>query len=319
MVGHGYQALPDDDLAGLVDWAFFPLFPWVARMLGGATGLAAAPALIVTSNLCMLGALFLLSAYCRRTRDRRFATHVVVLAAFSPFGIYSALGYTEGLFMLLTVGAFLLWNDEHYLSAGIFGALASCSRSVGVLLGLAFLMSSPVFRLVARRGAAGHDEAARILLGLALVPLGLAGFMAFLYALTGDPLAFAHAQISWSNPERGFGGLVHDLRTFDLVAVLGTVAVLIAGVLSGYLIVTGHVMEGVFLLAAGFLIILPRLALGEGAYSAPRYVFGCFPVYIALAALLARFKVPRWVYLPPTIAIQSLYVWDWVRGDGFLI
>jgi hypothetical protein len=83
--------------------------------------------------------------------------------------------------------------------AGVFGFFAALTRSEGILL------VAPLFiewAIAAKEGGREFfrywvDDAVKPLLGLALVPLGLATYMAYLWVVTGDPLKFSHVQEHW--------------------------------------------------------------------------------------------------------------------------
>ncbi len=83
--------------------------------------------------------------------------------------------------------------------AGAFGFFAALTRSEGILL------AAPLFiewAIAAKEGGREFfrywvDDMVKPLLGLALVPLGLLTYMAYLWIVTGDPLKFSHVQEHW--------------------------------------------------------------------------------------------------------------------------
>ena len=90
--------------------------------------------------------------------------------------------YSESLFLALSVGAVYAARRERWAWAGVLGALAATSRSAGVLLlvplAMIYLWGVERPRLAPRRPLRGDA------LWLALVPLGLVAYCAFL-ALAG--------------------------------------------------------------------------------------------------------------------------------------
>jgi hypothetical protein len=80
--------------------------------------------------------------------------------------------------------------DGRWVRAGVWGALATLARPNGILIGLPLA-------LLAMQGRPRPGALARRAAALAPVPLALAGFCAFAYSLSGDPLAWLHAEAQW--------------------------------------------------------------------------------------------------------------------------
>ena len=122
-----------------------------------------------------------------------------------PFSIYFATFMTEPMFILLTVGALVALRRHRYIEAGIWAALTSATRIVGAFLALALLVQAitDFFAAGGRwRGLVRHlFKRPDILLGIALAPLGLFVYMAFLNFWIGDALAFIHVQRAWQRPQ----------------------------------------------------------------------------------------------------------------------
>jgi hypothetical protein len=154
-------------------------------------------------------------------------------------GFYFSAVYSESLYLALSVGLFLCARRGRWGSAAMLGALASATRSTGVVLILPLLLlylygpredRDPERRaaqrphaLVARRSlaACAHSLLAGLIdtlrpryflrrdaLWLALVPLGLVLYMAHLALAGGDPLAPFHAEAVWKRHFAGpYGGV----------------------------------------------------------------------------------------------------------------
>jgi hypothetical protein len=177
--------------------AFFPGYPLAARLIAWATGSGAKLALVVTSNLALVAALALLSAYLR-AKDvgappgTRLAT--VALVGVWPVGFYFRMAYSESLFLalvaLLMLGMVRRWPV--WVLAAVAGA-ATGVRAVGVAASAAavvHVLCDPA------RGPLRN----RIATAALLAPLscwGLFAFMGFQYLTFGDALAFAEAQRHW--------------------------------------------------------------------------------------------------------------------------
>jgi hypothetical protein len=154
----------------------------------------------------------------------------VVLLAFFPTALFFSAVYTEALFLALELGAFYAARRGHWAWAGALGALGSATRNTGWLLApvlLALYLYGP--RSDAEPPPApGRSWAARIrprhplrpdVLWIALVPLGLVAYLAYMQVHFGDWLAPYHAQeyfqrtfdgpfsALWQGGERAWEGL----------------------------------------------------------------------------------------------------------------
>ncbi len=136
----GYHAAP---VAGEYrDIAFAPLYPLVVRILSAPwpafTGLVA----VLVSNVTFLAGLGLLARLGTPYLGRRRAALAAGLLAIYPFASAFGMAYSEGLFLLFMVAAFLAAERRHRAWAGIFLALAVLSRfqGVGLILPLWVLM-----------------------------------------------------------------------------------------------------------------------------------------------------------------------------------
>jgi hypothetical protein len=134
----------------------------------------------------------------------------VLLTAFAPMAFYLSAVYAESLFLALSVGLFWSARQGKWAAVGVLGALAAATRSAGVLLALPALIlylygpreDRPPERPQARALAARYRLRADAL-WLALIPLGLALYMAYLALAGGDALLALHAQDVWG---RHFAG-----------------------------------------------------------------------------------------------------------------
>ncbi len=154
------------------------------------------------------------SARLAKLDSREVARLAVLLTAFAPMAFYFSAIYSESLYLALSVGLFLCARRGRWGTAALLGALASATRSTGVMLILPLLLLylygpredreperartrlRPRYRL--RRDA----------LWLALVPLGLGLYVAHLALAGGDPLAPFHAEAVWKRHFAGpYGGV----------------------------------------------------------------------------------------------------------------
>ena len=312
--------------------AFFPLYPLLLK-LGTVVGGGPAPWGVGVSLLSTLFALFFVYRTAEKLYDARAARAAALCLAFFPTAFFLNAVYTEALFLALTAGA--LWAAlvrRDLLFAGLLGALAAATRNLGVLLLVPLL-----FEWMRDRRELGL----RGILGVALVPAGLAAYAAYLWARFGDPLVFARQQGDYWNREvsgplatlgdawtaAGVGvGYALDPATLflgtDATPALEASNVLNLGFLVFFL---GVALAGLFVLPPGLsvyaaaLVLLPVLTPSPRfpLMSLPRFVLGAFPVFLVLGYFLSRSRwtLATWLVLSGGlgVALTALFVtWRWV-------
>jgi hypothetical protein len=125
---HGYWPLPVSALR------FFPLYPMTARVLALALGGNDLVALLVLANGgALVGAALLHRLALRETGDADLARRAAWLIAIAPPSFVLAMAYSEGLFLVLSVGVFLALRSERFGLAAVLGLLLGLTRPTGVL------------------------------------------------------------------------------------------------------------------------------------------------------------------------------------------
>ncbi len=192
--------------------AFYPLYPLLMRVVGWVVG---SPLLagILVSLACFLGALVLLHRLTALELGERDARGTVLLVAFFPTALFFSAVYSESLFLLVTVGAFLAARQGRWAWAGALGGLAALTRNSGVLLLvpllLLFLWGPRADREAVAGGAWWRPRYAVSpqLVWLALVPAGLAAWLGWCWIALGDPFAPYEAQALWLRHFEPLGAL----------------------------------------------------------------------------------------------------------------
>ena len=203
--------------------AFFPGYPLLMRLLGPAVGGSQLAGFGLTV-ICGLGAAVLFHRWCTRMFGPPTARLAVWLLVLYPFAFYlMGAVYGDALFLLTVVGAFLAFEDDRPVAAGLLAAVASATRPVGiaVVLGLWVLALErrDLVRQVRTDGYASLRRSFRRAdFGLLLAPSGLAAYCLFLWVRFGRPLAFLEAGSArgWDQPP--------GLRTWLKLRWFGTMA-----------------------------------------------------------------------------------------------
>ena len=196
----------------------FPLYPLLIRIgtLVFRSELLTGLAISLTS---MIGALYLLERLVTIDFDEPTARITVLLIAFFPVSFFFSAVYTESLFLLFTVGALYAARRDHWALAGALGALASATRSAGILLAAPLV----IMYLYGPRASSQPPRPGRwwqpryritaSVVWLLAVPVGMVAYLAYLGIAHGQPFAPFHAQQVWGRSFAGpFGGLWHAIE-----------------------------------------------------------------------------------------------------------
>ncbi len=213
---------------------------------------------------------------------------VVYLAAFPTNYVLSSV-YPEGLFLLLTVGAFLAARRRSWPVAGLLTALALLTRPQGLFLSLPLLLE-----FAAAHHAAGHRwRDMRLLRGLWLVVppiVALGGYALYSHAQTGYWLAFSVADTNVF--ARRVTPPIYPLVRYVLSPQIGSPTSFdfslanFAGVLMllALIVVAWRRLPPAYTLWLALCVLFPLSTGGHNLVSFVRYMAPTFPAFLALAA-----------------------------------
>jgi Mannosyltransferase (PIG-V) len=297
------------------NFAFFPALPMLMRPLGTVFGMKAPGlprerrmlralwAAVAISLAAFLLALVYLARLTRLLAGADAAVSAPLLLAAYPFAAFFNAPYTEGLFLLGSVGAFYHFHQRRWLMASLFGLLVGFSRPNGCLVSVPLGLMAAQATWQDWRG--GRDQApplrliAQRFLVAAMPGMAMLIFTAFLRWLTGFWFAWARIQGAWGREmgtrpiaqgwewltTEGFMQVSRGVP-FDLLNTLAVVFVALWLIPIFRRLGTAY---GLFVL----LNLVPPLFAG-GALSMGRISSTLFPVFMVLAAQLPRQTVPAW-------------------------
>lgn len=201
----GYFYLPDSQSSA----CFFPLFPLAMRLVYPLTGLLAADrdtgyflAGVLVSWLAFAGACAVLYRLVETRFDQRAAFAAVLLLSVYPFGWYFGVAFTESLFLLLVVVAFLGVERRNWWLAGLAAGLASASRPPGLVVGACVALAYGLDWL--RTWHPLRLDA----LALGLAPLGAVAYLVYCWMAFGTPQAYLRtSEAGWQRGALQLGGL----------------------------------------------------------------------------------------------------------------
>lgn len=223
--------LPLDGAGHVVSnvWAFLPVYPWLARMLMGVTGLDFYTAGVIISTLFGGAAAFALYRLLGSRVGDRAALWAVALFCFGPMSFVLQVAYAESLFLFLLFCALIAMVERNYLVMIPFGVVAAFTRPGGLAVALALAVIF-VMRIVRREPFPLREKIGVVAAGLSIAAAGLA-WPVIADAVTGHPGAYIETELSWWVGFIGRQHLVPLTPWFIMGAtwlgVLGVVLVLI--------------------------------------------------------------------------------------------
>src|SRR5207253_162613 len=114
--------------------AFAPLYPGLVSLVGHIFFGHYVLAGIVVSLACTLGAFVLLYAVAEQRLGADGARRAVLYLAVFPMALFLQAVYSESLFLLLALGAFVLAERGRFAAAGVTTGLAVLARLAGIAL-----------------------------------------------------------------------------------------------------------------------------------------------------------------------------------------
>jgi hypothetical protein len=298
--------------------AFSPLYPALVAGLGRVFFGHYVVAGIVVSLAAALGAFLLLYRLAEERLGTDGARRTILYLAVFPMALFLQAVYSESLYLLLVVAAFLVAARGRFAAAGVLSGLAILTRVTGVAL-------LPALAVLAWNSRARG----RSLAGLALSVPVAAVYPLVLWQQVGDPWAFWNAQDQWhrhlsrAGPLGGiWSALVH--WTPSNAGPQHAVAVNAEGLVALIVFVALAVVAWRRFGAAYGLFAVVSLAIPLSypssrwpLLSLPRFGLVIFPLFLALAALAAgrprlHTAVVACSALLLGIAVVQWALWQWV-------
>ncbi|MEV7079353.1 hypothetical protein AB0N88_12520 [Streptomyces sp. NPDC093516] len=333
-LGYGYEVrLANGDVHS--NLAFFPLLPWLERLVAAVSPLSYADGGFLVSLLASLAAAWGIFAVADHVYGRRAGVCAVLLWAVLPVGIVQSMAYSESLFTALAAWTLHAVLTGRWVTAGTLALAAGLTRPVGTAVVAAVWAAAITSFLTERREtAAGQGRVceagsapgpahlrARRVLGMALAPLGTAGYVLWVGHRTGDgPLGYLDVQAGWRN---GFDGgyafarfVAAKFSSFPSALAGAALILAVASVVWLYAVGVRQRQPLPLLVYSG---VVTALALCASSYfgSKPRLLMPAFPLLLPLALALARQRTRRsaWV-LGVAAVVGAGYGAFWLNGSG---
>lgn len=129
--------------------AFYPLYPWIAKLLS-LLGIDPQTALVLVGSMAGLAFLYMFEHLVRVDLSKEQAHQAALFILILPISMVLFIPYTEGMFFLLAAGSFYFVRKQRWWLASLLGVLATLTKQTGIVLTLVLIieiwMSDPVHR-----------------------------------------------------------------------------------------------------------------------------------------------------------------------------
>jgi Mannosyltransferase (PIG-V) len=297
---HGY------DLAGAHGHhanvvAFSPLYPFAYRTVSAIPGPMTVWGSLLSTCLFTV-ALCLFHDLGRQTIGEAASRRACLYLALAPYAFVFSIPYTESLFLVLTLAAFMLGRTDRRWLAGAIAALAVITRPVGIALVPALAWQT--YRNHARP---------RAYLPLVLPIVAQAALFAYLAIHTGDVLAPLHAQQhGWHRrpailPVAIMQATVHAIQTANIADTINVVFTLLWGTLLRQ--AWRQRLPGEYLIYATLALLIPT-STGT-LLSIGRFGLVAFPLFWTLGQVGSRPRIDAAIKItfPALLTLITLLVY----------
>lgn len=293
--------------------AFFPFFPLLMRGVGfllGGSIIADYAAGIIIANICFYGALVILYYLVAIDFGHNVAKLALFYLAFAFYGVFFFVGYTESLFLLLTLAAFLFLRRGKPLDwclAGVCGFLVTLTRPTGIILIIPFLvLFIQKFGLRTLLTRENCWQKLNALLSMVLIPQGLLIYMLYQWLTLGNAWLFTIEQTRIWRRSLAFPwvGLINAMQLValggPLICLRDTVFTLVplVALIMGWKSI--HLHYRLYSLVM-VLFVLCEPNQQDGLLSVPRFCVVIFPIFILFAIWSKYRRVACYLAIPSVI------------------
>jgi hypothetical protein len=262
--------------------AFFPVYPYLARWLDVVAPGGVVHALLGVNVVLSIAAVVLVGHLARDLYGVPTAQRAMVLFALFPGSVVLSWSYAEPALIVCAAACLLFLQREQWLFAGIAAAIGTATRPNGVAIVAACVVAAAIAIYKRRQW--------RSLIAVALAPVGVLGYHAYLRVHTGEWGAWNRAQRDAWNEGWSWGATAVRFTWRFLENPLGTASgatylhtALALAMLGFGLFCSIRVRLPWPMLA--YVAVVVALMVGPETVSArPRFVFTAFPLLLGVAA-----------------------------------
>ena len=306
----GYSSSPTDNKNILI--VFFPLYPLLIKSIYYITGSYLVSAILISNAAYILACLFLYKIISLDYFDKD-STRAVIYFSIFPTAYFLHAGYTESLYLFLTIASFYYARKENWMLSGIFAMLSILTRITGILLIPALFleyMYQKNYKI---------NKISKSIFWFLLPIFGLFIYIIINFITYGDPFEFLDFQKT--NWQKGLAfptqGIVESWKSIwwrapneafkvGLFEILFPLTALLAFI---FTIKKLRISYSLF-------IILNLIFITSNTYwlSLPRYILGIFPIFISLS-LIGRNKYMNYIFTLSFLLLYALFLTEFVRSQ----
>ena len=308
---NGYTAVGE----GRYFIVFMPLYPFLIRVLAFLIGNYEVSALLI-SNFASLLAGFYLYRLAKVDYPNSTALKSVFYFSIFPTSYFLIAGYTESLFLFLTIGCFYYAREGNWFPAGVMGMFASATRITGLVL-----IPALIYEFFSQKSKSeSKSKNVKGVLFLCIIGFGFISYLVLNYTIFGDAFAFLEVQRAhwfkhFASPWEGLSGALWGIlwrEPAEKVLVGG--AELVFGLFGLACIIYAFITR----LRPSYIIymLLTWLAVASTSYwlSMPRYTLSMFPIFIVLAIIGDKREALHYVMTIAFLLFYSFFLVLFTQG-----
>jgi Gpi18-like mannosyltransferase len=166
--------------------SFYPLFPWLVRLIAHL-GTSYFVAALIVSGIASIVAVILLRRLVELDYPATVAMRSVWFLLIFPTAYFLHIGYSESLFLALALASMLAARADRWLLAGVLGAFCWMTRAPGAVLVPTLAVEAAQQWWVKRRWNWSW-------VWIAIVPAGFAVYLLINWRVSGNPFGFLQAR-----------------------------------------------------------------------------------------------------------------------------
>ena len=289
------------------NYAVFPLYPLLMRIVGRVTGDVYIAGLII-SNISLIIATVYLYKLVKIENNRKTAIRSVKYLFLFPTAFILSGVFSESLLLTLSIMCFYYAKKQKWFLSSVFGFLSGLTKPVGVFIFLPLLYE--YWRTVFRSKGLKLNS-----VFLLLVPLSFPLFFLFVYRETGSVWAmntlstFLHQGFEYFKDNLFLGMQWSVFKLFESLFTLLLLALIY--------IFRSKLSVSHLIFAIGS-ILIPVFTVRTGLSSMPRYALIAFPLFILFAKLSRNNYVDQ--ILTILLALfQGFLMVFWVTGFKLVV
>ncbi|OGM81163.1 hypothetical protein A2393_02360 [Candidatus Woesebacteria bacterium RIFOXYB1_FULL_41_13] len=326
--GVHYLRIAQNGYSAEYSQAFFPLYPILIRLFnffpksGLDLKIYTDPSYFYTgmflSAIFFILALFFLFKLWKEEYGQKISLTASLLLLSFPSAFYFGAIYSESLFLLLAVLTFWFVKKGKFVVAGTMACLASATKVQGALLFI--FLAIEFWEKYKNRLGELKKSFMKDLFGVFISPLGLLGYMYYLYKAFGDPINFLTAQPAFGAQRSSLPLVSLPQVIYRYIKMLLTVdpanvaywnvvlEMVVTLILIGALIYAFRKLKFSYWLFVAVIVVLPTMT---GTLSSmPRYALMAFP----LLPLIAKFNIASRYIIIAQVLLEMLLVAIFTRG-----